>query len=239
MAETMAIFTALQMHFHDWNLARIKCLAQLVFAMTVVKTVNLAQIATAFQGDTKESSNYKRACRFMTNFALPMASVAKFVVSMFPFGDSWYIAIDRTNWKFGKKDINVFMLSICYCGIAVPLLWKTLDKRANTKTIHRIEIIERFIKLFGIGKIKSLLADREFIGKEWIQFLVKEKIPFVIRVKCNHKVPNARGQLKPVKNFFRNLRLGRSVSLGKRKIMGSMAVIPAFPASELACNIAH
>ena len=212
MAETLALFTALQIHFHDWNVARVKCLAQLVFAMTVVKSVNLAQVATAFQGPAKEASHYKRACRFMSGFTVPLAAVAKFMVSVFPFGNVWYIAIDRTNWKLGQQDINVFVLSICYGGIAVPLLWKTLDKRANTKTEHRIDMMNRFIKLFGVAKIASLLADREFIGKEWLAFLVKHKIPFTIRVKCNNLVPNSRGQLKPVKNFFRELRAGHSVA---------------------------
>ncbi len=110
MAEVIALYLALQVHFNDWNLSRLKCLAQIVLAMTVVKTVNLVQISTAFKGSAKQSSNYKRICRFMTNFSVPLESVARFIVSVFPFPDQWYIAIDRTNWKFGNKDINVFML---------------------------------------------------------------------------------------------------------------------------------
>lgn len=220
MVETMLLFSALQVHFPDWNRARLICLAQLVYAITIVKTINLAQVATAFQGSAKESSNYKRAIRFMKYFTVPLSSVAKFVVSIFPLEVAWYIAIDRTNWKLGSKDINIFMLSICHGGIAIPLLWESLNKRANTKTEHRIAIMERFIKLFGVGRIKSLLADREFIGKAWLKYLIETSIPFTIRVKCNHKVPNAKGKLRPVKNFFRHLRIGETLNLGKRKVMG-------------------
>ena len=156
---------------------------------------------------------------------MPLAAVARFIVGVFPFGDFWYIAIDRTNWKLGKQHINVFVLSLCYGGIAVPILWKTLDKCANTNTQERIDMLCRFMDLFGVGCIASLLGDREFIGKAWLAFLIKSLIPFTIRVKCNHTIPNSRGILKPAKNFFRDLRLGQSRCLGKRKVMGSMVYI--------------
>jgi hypothetical protein len=201
MIELMKLSAVLQVHFKDWNLAHIKCLAQMVLALLAVKTINLVQISTAFRGETKQTSNYKRINRFMNKFIFSFDCVAKFVVSMFPFGDKWDIAIDRTNWKFGKKDINVFVLSVYYGGVGVPLFWETLDKRANTKTEDRIRMINRVIKLFGVKKIGRLLADREFIGKKWIQFLLTAGIPFVIRIRSNFNISNSRGKLKPV-GFF-------------------------------------
>ena len=71
-----------------------------------------------------------------------------------------------------------------------------------------------------MAKILSLLGDREFIGKAWLSFLVYHAIPFSIRVKANHKIPNSRGILKPAKDFFRNLGANQYRWLGKRKIMG-------------------
>ncbi len=222
MAEVIALAAALQIHFGDWNLSRIKCLSQMVLAIMMVKTINLVQVSTAFKGKAQQSSNYKRINRFMCNFSFSFDSIAKFVASTFPFGNAWYIAIDRTNWKFGKKDINVFVLSICHGGIGIPLFWKTLDKRANTKTKDRIELLKRFTNLFSADKIISLLADREFIGKEWIMFLLTEKIPFTIRIKCNFNIPNSRGKLKPARNFFRNLAPGKVRYLGQRKVLGCL-----------------
>jgi hypothetical protein len=225
MTEVMALCSALQIHFGDWNLSRIKCLSQMVLAIMMVKTINLVQVSTAFKGETQQLSNYKRINRFMCGFSFSFDSVAKFVASTFPFNDTWYIAIDRTNWKFGKKDINVFVLSICHRGIGIPLIWKTLDKRANTNTADRIELLKRFINLFGAKKITTLLADREFIGKEWIQFLLKEKIPFTIRIKCNFNIPDSRGKLKPAKTFFRNLMPGNVRYLGQRKVLGCLVYV--------------
>lgn len=42
---------------------------------------------------------------------------------------------------------------------------KTLDKRADTE--ERIALIDDFINWFGSDCIDCLLADREFVGKEW------------------------------------------------------------------------
>ncbi len=225
MTEVMALCMALRTHFGSWHLSRIKCLSQMVLAIMMVKTINLVQVSTVFRGEAKQASSYKRINRFMSSFTFSFDSVAKFVTSVFPFNDVWYIAIDRTNWRFGKKDINIFVLSICYKGIGVPLFWKTLDKRANTKTADRIELLKRFTKLFGVEKISSLLADREFIGKEWICFLLTEKIPFTIRIKCNFNIPNTRGKLKPAKNFFRDLSVGRVKCLGQRKVLGCLVYV--------------
>ena len=55
----------------------------------------------------------------------------------------------------GKTDINVFMLSVCYEGIAFPLLWKMLDKKGNSNQRERIGLIQKFIKLFGKECIES------------------------------------------------------------------------------------
>lgn len=107
MIEVLALCAALGIHFRDWHPARLTCLSQMVLAIMMVKTINLVQVSTVFRGRTKQQSNYKRINRFMSKFKIPFDSVAKFVVSIFPFGETWSLAIDRTNWKFGKKDINV------------------------------------------------------------------------------------------------------------------------------------
>ncbi len=41
-----------------------------------------------------------------------------------------------------------------------------------------------------LKKIAYLTADREFKGKDWLQFLVDEKIPFCVRIPNNTQVWN-------------------------------------------------
>ena len=46
-------------------------------------------------------------------------------------------------------------------------------------------LMDRFVRLFGAARIEILLADREFIGGNWLQHLNKNSIPFAIRLKTN------------------------------------------------------
>lgn len=39
--------------------------------------------------------------------------------------------MDRINWKFGKIDINILMISVCYKGVGILLIWKFLFKKGN------------------------------------------------------------------------------------------------------------
>ncbi|MGB4291450.1 MAG: hypothetical protein WBJ37_01025 [Bacteroidales bacterium] len=45
--------------------------------------------------------------------------------------------------------------------------------------------MDRFIRLFGADNIKCLLADREFIGDKWLEYLNKLNIEYHIRIREN------------------------------------------------------
>ena len=45
------------------------------------------------------------------------------------------------------------------------MLWSFLPKQGNPNTAERIELLERFIGIFGLTKIAYLVADRGFVGK--------------------------------------------------------------------------
>ena len=71
------------------------------------------------------------------------------------------------------------MLAVVYKGIAIPLFWLLLNKRGNSCSIERIALIKRFIRVFGKDKIHQILADREFIGEKWFNWLNKMKLSSV------------------------------------------------------------
>jgi len=48
--------------------------------------------------------------------------------------------------------------------------------------------MERFIRLFGAECIDSLVADREFIGKEWTGLLNSRRIRYYIRIRQNFRI---------------------------------------------------
>jgi len=129
--------------------------------------------------------------------------------------------MDRTNWKLGKLNINILFIGIVYKGVAFPILWVTLSKQGNSNTAERIALMDRFIDIFGTEKIQYLTADREFIGHQWFDYLIKKGIHFRIRIRDNFQVSTARGKLVAVKTLFRDLKAGKFKALrGTRNVLG-------------------
>jgi len=176
MTEVKMLETVFKRHL-KFNAARINFLANFIIALLKVRTVNLTEIAVAFCGKAQKKSHYKRLQRFFRFFPLDLTTIAKFIAEFLPIKwDAWTLAMDRTNWKLGKLNINILTLGIAYKGTAFPLIWLVLPKQGNSNTNERIQLIERFIDIFGIDKIRCLTADREFIGREWFSYLKKTHI---------------------------------------------------------------
>lgn len=79
------------------------------------------------------------------------------------------------------------MLAVVYKGIAIPIYWVLLNKKGNSNTRERIALMKRFIKHFGSQNIMRVLADREFIGSDWLKWLQSKNIDFGIRIKKMRK----------------------------------------------------
>ena len=80
------------------------------------------------------------------------------------------------------------MLGVVYKGVASPLLFKMLDKWGNSNLQERIDLENRFIRLFATDCLDSLMAVREFVGDRWIKYLNDNKIPYYIRTRNDFKV---------------------------------------------------
>lgn len=203
--------------YFNLHKARSDCLAQLVRAMITVKTVNFAHLAVSFMTQTKSESCYKRIQRFFRYFHFEASSVASMVLALFGLKNKKLtLILDRTNWKFGRLDINILMLSVAHRGIALPLVWFCLKKRGNSNTLERIELIKRILMLIGPQHIESLLGDREFVGKEWIKWLDHHGINFAFRVRNNSLMEG----IVPVNIFFKNLSHKKKVKNGKTMLWG-------------------
>ena len=203
------------------NAARLFCLAGIIIALLKVRTVNFTQLAVAFPGKAKKRSKYRRIQRFFESVSFDYTLFAKLIVKFLGIKDKlWTLTIDRTNWKFGKLNINILTLGIAHLGAAFPILWSMLPKRGNSNTEERIELIDRFIKIFGVNKIKCITGDREFIGKKWFSYLIGKLITVRLRIKENTLVTNSRGIPVPAKTLFRFLKPGEYCVLeGKRTVL--------------------
>jgi hypothetical protein len=124
---------------------------------------------------------------------------------------------------FGCFPINFLVLSVVHQGIAFPILWTFLPKKGNSNTKVRLELLNRFIAQCGTCTIDCLLADREFIGKDWFKYLKRHHIRFHIRIKRDMNVSRTNHRLSPAMNFFRSLPLSTYCTLhGPRLICGQL-----------------
>ena len=135
------------------NFARITLIAQMVPALIKVRTVCLSEVATGFAGKAEAASDEKRIQRFLKDFPSDREVIARFTASELREGQ-WILTMDRTFWEFGRLKINILMLAVVHKGVAIPLLRKfpgepDSGKKGNSDTGERIELISRFIGLFG------------------------------------------------------------------------------------------
>jgi hypothetical protein len=187
------IISILEQNFSGkMNLARIKFLGLIICALCKVQDVCFEKLATAFESPAKRGSSLRRIQRFMAKYLLDLDLIARLIFKMLPHEPPYRLTLDRTNWKSGETNINVLALGIVYKGVAFPILFTMLDKRGNSHTKERIDIVNRYIGLFGSHTIDCLLADREFVGVHWIKYLNDNKIRYYIRIRENFYVDDPR-----------------------------------------------
>jgi hypothetical protein len=143
--------------------------------------------------------------------------VTQGLVKMLHLPQPWTLSLDRTNWSFGQCQINILCLGVVYQGIAIPLVWTMLEKKGNSNTAERMDLLDRFEADFPGVQVKYLTADREFIGKEWFTYLMlSPHMPMLIRIKENFLISSASGQTRQAANqYFRDLEIGSSRLLSK------------------------
>ncbi|MEI6379369.1 MAG: IS4 family transposase [Cyanobacteriota bacterium ELA615] len=211
-----------------WHGARLNFLALFLIALIRVKTINLAELATGFRNGAKIESSYKRLQRFFRLFELNYELIAKVIVALMGIPQPWVLSLDRTEWSFGQIRFNIFMLGIVHQGIAYPMVWTMLEKKGNSDSLERMDLLDKFQKIFPEAKIAYLAGDREFIGKEWLTYLMIEPvIRFRLRIKANHKIHDGRQALS-ASIVFAHLQVGqRAVLSGRRWVWGRFVYVSA------------
>jgi len=167
------------------NLARIKFFGLFISALCKVQTVCFEKLACGFETDAKTESSLRRIQRFISEYSLDSDLIARFIFALLPHEPPYRLVLDRTNWKFGVKNINILTLGIVYKGVAFPLMFHIMPKFGNSCMQERINIMDRFIRLFGSDSIECLLADREFVGDKWLEYLNRLDIEYHIRIREN------------------------------------------------------
>ena len=189
--------------------SRLQTLSWLIIGVINARTVNLSHVASQFAGAAQVSSSYRRLQRFFQYVQLDGDWLAVAVVKLMKIRPPWVLCLDRTNWKIGRRDVNILMLAVATRRLRIPLMWTVLDKAGSSNQRERVELMRRYLALFGPRSIAWLLADREFIGGQWIEFLLKNNIMFAIRVKENGTVCLDDGRCYQLKSLLRTRQGGK------------------------------
>jgi Transposase DDE domain len=184
-------------------------LAALLVGLISARTVNLTHLCGAFCGPAKLASNYRRLQRFFQYVRLDADWLARTLVGLLGLAPPYRLCLDRTNWKIGSRDVNLLVLCIAANRVRIPLMWHVLDRSGASSMEQRQELLSRFIGLFGRRSIRLLLADREFVGSQWFDFLAENGIPFAIRVRGGLNVRLGDGYEGPLERLA-STRFGRS-----------------------------
>ncbi|MBD3886722.1 IS4 family transposase [Phormidium tenue FACHB-886] len=209
-----------------WHGARVTFLALFLVALFRVTTVNLSQLAAGFVSTAKLASNYKRLQRFLGKFELDYATLAQVVVGLMEIPQPWVLSLERTTWEFGSCVHNILMLGVVHNGVAFPLLWWMLDKKGNTNTLERIDLLEEFFEVFPEVEVDYLTADREFVGKDWFEYLLEQAV-VEFRIRESDNLHDGRRSLK-AKVVFSNLKVNQHQVLRlPRQVWGHWVYVAA------------
>ena len=183
MAHTYSTETIAQ----ELNALEVPAAPFLAGALTALITggkATLQQIANLLPESPNSEAARQEIRRFLDQPALRQQRWPQVLARLLPTPAPWVLALDRTEWKLGEKPINLLVLAVLCKGCAVPLLWRPLEKPGASDTAERIALLEQLVRLFGTKCLRFVTADRQFIGTEWVAWLLWQKLPFRIRIKA-------------------------------------------------------
>ena len=92
---------------------RLTMMSKLILSVIKMSTVNYSKLALVLNPSVKISSNFKRIQRFFKGYSFCQRCYIQFAWALFGNTGNWIaLTMDRTNWKFGKANINILTIGI-------------------------------------------------------------------------------------------------------------------------------
>ena len=173
--------------------ALLKNLVAVGCAILIKETVNLNKLKNALgllleNEQTLPNSHYRRLTRFFDEDWVKRhlwKGLMKWIITYIRRWDgrsmSLFLVLDGTHWEFGQMKVQLLVLSLVYRGISLPLCWVNLKKKGHSDQQERKRLLQMAAKLFDLRGF-CLLADREYIGRDWFAFLDELGLLFIIRL---------------------------------------------------------
>ena len=139
---TQALCLSLANHIPLWRTRR-QTLVWLVTLIIQTGTVSLWRLAGHVDARAQTLSVHRRFERFFQYVRLDEGCIAQLIAHIMGLaGKPWHLALDRTNWKFGRCHINILMLGVVHENVCIPLFWILLDKAGNSNARERTDLMD-------------------------------------------------------------------------------------------------
>lgn len=168
--------------------SRQEFLCSMIEGVIKSRSVIFSEIADKIESSAKVESIERRIQAFFKEVSIDYSQLMLFFLS-FIHHKQLTLSIDRTEWDFGKTQINILCVVVSIGKMAVPLYFEMLDNNSgNSNYKDRIQLFKNIIKVIGKARIAMLIMDREFIGYKWLTWLKGEHISFCVRVPKHHQI---------------------------------------------------
>lgn len=188
----------LQKLFPEVGEKKLSQLLVLCSCMLAVQSTNLMKCARRMGKilgvPLKIETAYSRLLRFFQtgNGLNILRGICLLVISILCRSTECYLLLDRTNWEMGGRRINLLVIGLLYKDVFIPLVWKDLEKKGNSNTKERLDLIDQLLEWWQKSDVPLpqlyLAGDREFIGFLWLRGLEERKVKFVMRIRANSKI---------------------------------------------------
>lgn len=169
------------------NLARKTFVSLFVMALIKLRKVQFNELAGVLNDEVKAASNQNRIEDFFREVTVNFEAVAQLMMALLPKKKKLRLTIDRTEWDFGKCQVNILMILIGCGDLQLPVYWELLNnKSGNSNGQDRIDLLEKCFAIIPKGRIGLVVGDREFVGHKWIKYLKDSKLNFVMRFPKHH-----------------------------------------------------
>ncbi|TXK45711.1 IS4 family transposase [Pontibacter qinzhouensis] len=186
------------------HLARKKFIFSFVLGLIKSRKVHFCEVAEHLNHKTKAACNEVRIQDFFRQAVLNYEQVAMLLCLFLPRKGKVRLSIDRTEWDFGKCQVNILMVLASHGKIQVPLYWSLLDnKSGNSSTQDRIDVVAKCLHLLG-NRIGLLVADREFMGHKWLKYLKDSGINFCVRMPKHHLIERLDGRVQQAQELAKS-----------------------------------
>jgi hypothetical protein len=117
--------------FLDWHPARIRTFTDLIWAVVKSRTVKVKKLAIYIESKGGLRAKISKIERLLLKQNISLICFGKIIIKLLKSESNLKLAIDRTNWQFGTKNLNFFVAAVIYGNISIPIAWLLLDKKGK------------------------------------------------------------------------------------------------------------